>query len=90
MTIVKKGSQRQGQFLINKIRFADDFPIDASRSVQRQTIEMRIWNMSDEKFDKIMDEFDEHDIAVCPKCGCKTVVYKDDKWTCEDCNEVII
>jgi len=33
---------------------------------------------------------DGDDISPCPRCGCETVVSKDDNWICEKCSEVIV
>jgi len=33
---------------------------------------------------------EDDDISPCPKCGCETVISKDDNWICEKCGEVII
>ena len=81
----KGNPQRKGQWLINKIRSENE----NERLTSTQT-ENRIWNISNEKFDRIMDKYDDEDISPCPKCGCETVVSKDDKWVCESCGEVIL
>ena len=39
---------------------------------------------------KYQDLEDNDDISPCPKCGCETVVSKNDNWICEKCKEIIV
>lgn len=39
------------------------------------------------KYEKLKDDFT---ISPCPKCGCTTVISKNDNWVCERCGKVIV
>ncbi len=60
----KNHDQRKGQWLINKIRFADDFPkpknnltLEESIAFEKAVVEIRLWNMENNEFDKLMVDY---------------------------------
>ncbi len=62
----KSHDQRKGQWLINKIRFADDFPKPRKSltpeecvAFEKAVVEIRLWNMENDTFDKLMGDYDE-------------------------------
>lgn len=78
--------QLKGKWLINHI---------IENNIDLQTTPLvysKIWTMTNEEFDKIMEKYEENedDISPCPKCGCETVIIKNDNYVCEKCKEIII
>ncbi|UVF62465.1 hypothetical protein [Nitrososphaeria virus YSH_922147] len=65
----KSHDQRKGQWLINKIRNGLDFPkleftgtetyeeLDKIFQDQKTLIELRIWNMENDEFDRLMGDY---------------------------------
>lgn len=66
----KSHDQRKGQWLINKIRFADNFPIPTQEQIyshdldwfigyEKRIIELRLWNMENNEFDEYMKDYNK-------------------------------
>ena len=65
----KSHDQRKGQWLINRIRFNSDFVDECVRisakdnidysTQEKHMIEVRLWNMENDEFDRIMRKYDE-------------------------------
>ena len=64
----KNHDQRLGQWLVNKIRFAKDFPHLSKSEIKRlgfensmirmkATVELKLWSMTNEEFEKIMEDY---------------------------------
>ena len=63
----KSHDQRKGQWLINNIRFANDFPILEKQEKEsfeeyiirsKFQVEFSIWNLENDEFDKLMKDYD--------------------------------
>jgi len=64
----KSHDQRKGQWIINKIRFAKDFPqfkptesdtLTSLVNKEAKIIELRLWNMENNEFDKLMSGYND-------------------------------
>lgn len=66
----KNHDQRKGQWLINKIRSAKDFPhptkkqyeelgLEKCGMIEKSNIELRLWNMENDEFDKLIGDYND-------------------------------
>ena len=55
----KPHDQRKGQWLINKIREQFNYKDIKSVDQEKRMIELRLWNMENVIFDKIMSDYNE-------------------------------
>jgi len=66
----KNHDQRKGQWLINRITTTKDFPRFSNEDAERlgldncldriaKIVEIRIWNMENDVFDKLMEDYDK-------------------------------
>jgi hypothetical protein len=56
---VKSHDQRKGQWLINKIRNKFDYSKISSIEQEKTMIELRLWNMENDEFDRLMSDYNE-------------------------------
>ena len=66
----KSHDQRKGQWIINKIRTTKDFiktysevagnmAMNDAISLEKSMVEMRLWNMENDEFDKLMEDYNK-------------------------------
>lgn len=63
----KSHDQRKGQWIINKIRSDPKFPkidykklgLDKGSDVEKRMVELRLWNMENDEFDRLMGDYNE-------------------------------
>ena len=66
----KSHDQRKGQWLVNQIRFAKDFPYPSKSDIKRLSsenvmmrgkvlVELKLWNMTNEEFEEIMEKYND-------------------------------
>jgi len=55
----KNHDQRKGQWLINQIRKDFDYTKIQDTDQLNTMVELKLWNMENNEFDKIMDKYNE-------------------------------
>lgn len=53
----KSHDQRKGQWLVNKIRETLDYKTIKTPEQEKWAVEIRLWNMTNEEFEKIMEDY---------------------------------